>query len=85
MLVTVGAKCQGEKFPTSALDEMDEIMSKMGYTKEARSVIEWGKNYSTSYEGPNLEDFKIEESINPVATKYSLKISLEKEESHHFP
>lgn len=85
MLVTLGVRCEGEKFPTAALDEMDEIMSKIGYMREARTVVEWGKNYSTSYEGPDLENSKIEESINPVASKYSLKINIEKEESHHFP
>ncbi len=85
MLVTLGAICQSEKFPTSALDEMDETMSKLGYTREARTVVEWGKNYATSYEGPNLENSKIEESVTPIASKYSLKITIEKEESHHFP
>lgn len=85
MLITLDAKSEGEKLPTSALDEIDEIMSKMGCTREARTVIEWGKNYSTAYEGPDLEKSKIEESMSPIVTKYNLKINVEKEESHHFP
>lgn len=85
MLITLDARSEGDKFPTSALDEMDEIMSKMGCVREARTVIEWGKSYSTSYEGPDLDNSKIQESITPLAAKYSLKINVDKEESHHFP
>ena len=85
MLITLDAKSEGDKFPTSALDEMDEIMSKMGCVREARTVVEWGKSYSTSYEGPDLENSKIQESVNLIATKYNLKINVDKEESHHFP
>ncbi len=85
MLITLDARSEGEKLPTSALDEMDEVMSKLGCMREARTVIEWGKSYSTSYEGPDLDDSKIQESILPIASKYGLKINVEKEESHHFP
>ncbi len=85
MLITIIAKCEGDKFPTLALDEMDEAMSKIGCLREARTVIEWGRNYATSYEGPALEDSRISESIMPIAMKYNVKVDIEKEESHHFP
>ncbi len=85
MLITINAQSEGGRFPTSALDEMDDVMSRMGCVKEARTVVEWGKNYATSYEGPDLEDSKIQESIKQIAAKFNLKISVEKEESHHFP
>lgn len=85
MMVTIDTRYEGEKFPSVALDEVDEVMEKMGYVKAVRSVIEWGKYYSSSYEGPDIDSSRLEESINAIAGKYNVKATITKEESHTFP
>lgn len=85
MLLIVGLTSKGETFPLSALQQVDSVLIASGFRKEVHSVLQPGKAFSVTYDGPNMEKNRVEELLKPVAEKNQIFLSLEVEESVRFP
>ncbi len=85
MLLIVNLLGKADTFPVAALDGVDAALTQMGFKKEVRSVIRPGKEFSTTYEGPEKEKKLIENILLPIAEKYDFDLSVETEESVRFP
>jgi hypothetical protein len=85
LLLIVGLFAKGEAFPVQALQLVDSALVAAGFKKEVHSVVKPGKEFSVTYEGPNMERNQIEEILKPVAEQNQIGFSVEVEESVRFP
>ena len=85
MLLVVGLSITVGDVPVVVLKQVDATLATAGFKKEVSSVIKPGKEYSVTYEGPNVDKTTIEQLLKPVAEQYHAKISVEAEESVRFP
>lgn len=72
-------------FPVDALKEVDTALVGAGFKKEVHSVIKPGKVFTATYSGPRVEKPRLEEILNPIATKNRICFTIEYEESVSFP
>jgi len=85
MLLIVGLSSKTETFPVEALQQVDSAWSVVGFRKEVHSVIKPGKEFSVTYDGPNMETSRVEEILKPVAERNEITFTVEVEESVKFP
>jgi hypothetical protein len=85
MLLLVSLVSKGDSFPVEALQQVDTALAVAGFKKEVRSVVKPGKEFSVTYEGPNIEKKHVEEILQPLAEKNQITFSVEVEESVRFP
>ena len=85
MLLIVGLTSKGGNFPLEALKQVDSVLISSGFRKEVHSVLQPGKAFSVTYDGPNMEKDHIEEMLKPVAERNEITLSVEVEESVKFP
>ncbi len=85
MLLIVDLTSKGENFPLGALKQVDSVLIGSGFKKEVHSVVQPGKVFSVTYDGPNMERSRIEELLKPVAERNQIAFSIEVEESVKFP
>ena len=85
MLLIVNLTSKGEPFPLSAFDQVDAILVSQGFKKEVRSVIKPGKEFSATYDGPDVDKREIEEILRPIAEENKINIAVDSEESVKFP
>jgi len=85
LLLLVNLSSKGEPFPIQALKEVDSALATAGFKKEVHSVVVPGKEFSVTYEGPSMENSRIEEMLKPVAEQNQIGFSIEVEESVRFP
>lgn len=85
MLLIVDLASQGEIFPIDAIQQVDSILAASGFKKEVHSVVKPGKEFSVTYEGPNMDKSRVEEILRPVAEKNHIGLSVEVDESVRFP
>ena len=85
MLLLVDLASKGENFPLEALQQVDSALTAAGFKKEVHSVVKPGKQFSITYEGPNMEKGHVEEILKPVADRNQITFSVEVEESVKFP
>lgn len=84
MLLIVNLSSVGP-FPVEALKEVDAVLAGIGFRKEVHSVIKPGREFSVTYNGPNMEKTRIEEMLKPVTAKNQITFSADVEESVTFP
>ncbi len=85
MLLLVSLVSKGDSFPVEALQQVDTALAAAGFKKEVRSVVKPGKEFSVTYEGPNMEKNHVEGILQPLAEKNQITFSVEVEESVRFP
>lgn len=85
MLLILGLTSKGETFPLGALQQIDSVLIASGFKKEVHSVVQPGKTFSVTYDGPNMEKSRVEEILKPVADRNQINFSVEVEESVRFP
>jgi hypothetical protein len=85
MLLIVTLSAKSDTFPVEALDKADAAVANVGFRKEVRSVLKPGKEFSVTYEGPNMDKNQIENILKPIADDYGITFSIEVEESVRFP
>ena len=85
MLLIVGLSTRSDTFPMQALREVDAALRGVGFKKEVQSVVKPGKEFSVTYDGPNMEKSRVEELLKPVAEQNQVNLSVEVEESVKFP
>jgi hypothetical protein len=85
MLLIVDLTSKEDDFPVEALREVDMALVTLGFKKEVHSVVKPQRQYSLTYDGPNTQKTRIEESLRPVAAKNNLDFSVQVEESVKFP
>ncbi len=85
MLLLVSLVSKGDSFPVEALQQVDTALAAAGFKKEVRSVVKPGKEFSVTYEGPNMEKNREEEKLQILAEKNQITFSVEVEESVRFP
>ncbi len=85
MLLIIDLTTKGENFPLGALQQVDSVLIASGFKKEVYSVVQPGKAFSVTYDGPNMEKSRIEEMLKPVAERNQIAFSVEVEESVKFP
>ena len=85
MLLIVDLTSKGESFPLGALQQVDTVLTASGFKKEVHSVLQPGKAFSVTYDGPTMEKSRIEEMLKPVAERNQIAFSIEVEESVKFP
>jgi ribosomal protein S9 len=85
LLLIVNLSSTGEAFPIQVLKEVDSALATVGFKKEVHSVVVPGKEFSVTYEGPNMDRVRIEEILKPVAEQNQIGFSVEVEESVRFP
>ena len=85
MLLIVNLAAKGETLPTETLAKVDSELANSGFRKEVRSVIKPGKEYSVTYDGPNMEKSQIEGILQALADQGMFTFSIEVEESVKFP
>lgn len=84
MLLIVNLSSSGD-FPVDALKEVDSALVGVGFKKEVHSVIKPGRIFSATYNGPRVEQPRLEELLTPIATKNRISFTIEYEESVSFP
>jgi hypothetical protein len=57
----------------------------LGFRKEVHSVIRPGREFSATYEGPEIDRKRIEDTLLPIAKENDIDFSVEFEESVKFP
>lgn len=85
MLLIVDLSSKADTFPVEALQQVDLALSAMGFRKEAHSVIKPGKEFSATYDGPNIEASHVEEVLKPIAEQNRFTFTVDIEESIKFP
>ncbi len=85
MLLLVSLVSKGDSFPVEALQQVDTALAAAGFKKEVRSVVKPGKEFSVTYEGPNMEKNHVEGILQILAEKNQITFSVEVEESVRFP
>ncbi len=85
MLLLVSLVSKGDSFPVEALQQVDTALAAAGFKKEVRSVVKPRKEFSVTYEGPNMEKNHVEGILQPLAEKNQITFSVEVEESVRFP
>ncbi len=85
MLLIVNLLARADTFSAAALEQVDAVLIQMGFKKQVRSTIRRGKEFSTTYEGPETEKKRVESMLLPIAEKNDLDFSVEIEESVRFP
>lgn len=85
MLLIVDLISKLESFPLDSLKEVDATLATLGFKKEVRSVVNPGKHFSLTYEGPTTEKSEIEKILRTVAEKHQINFSVQLEESVKFP
>jgi hypothetical protein len=85
LLLIIGLVAKAEAFPVQALQLVDSALAAAGFKKEVHSVVKPGKEFSVTYEGPNMERDRIGEILKPVAEQNQFSFSVEVEESVRFP
>jgi hypothetical protein len=85
MLLIVGLSSATATFPVGALQQVDSVLSAVGFRKEVYSVVKPGKEFSVTYDGPNMEKDRVEEILKPVAERNRITYTVEVEESVKFP
>jgi len=85
LLVIVNISAKGSTAPAQALQQIDLAMEALGLKKQVRSVLVSGRQFSTTYEGPNVGKNVVEETLKPLAESNQITISVETEESVSFP
>jgi hypothetical protein len=85
MLLLVSLVSKRDSFPIEALQEVDTALGAAGFKKEMRSVVKPGKEFSVTYDGPNMDKNHIEEILQTIAEKNQITFSFEVEESVRFP
>ncbi len=85
MLLIVGLSSQTETFPIEAFRQVDLALTALGFRKEVQSVIKPGKEFSVTYDGPNIEASRVEEVLKPIAEQNRFTFTVEFEESVKFP
>jgi hypothetical protein len=85
MLLIVNLSSERDTFPLSVLEQVDTILFSLGYKKEIRSVIIPGKQFSTTYEGPDVEIRKVEDVLKHIAETNGIHFTVEPEQSIRFP
>lgn len=84
MLLIVNLSSTGP-FPVDVLKEVDTALASLDFKKEVGSVIKPGKEFSVTYDGPNMEKSRVEEILKSIAEKNQLMLSVDVEESVKFP
>jgi hypothetical protein len=85
LLLIVDLTSKGANFPLGALQQVDSVLIASGFKKEVQSVVQPGKTFSVTYDGPNMEKTRIEEILKPVAERNQIAFSVDVEESVKFP
>jgi hypothetical protein len=85
MLLIVDLSSKSGVFPIAALTEIDKVLAEASFKKEIRSVVEPGKAFSVTYDGPNIGKKRVEAMLMPAAEKYGITFTVEFEESVKFP
>lgn len=85
MLLIVDLSSKTETFPVQALQQVQSALSAVGFRKEVQSVIKPGKEFSVTYDGPNMDTSRIEEILRPVAERTQITFTVQVEESVKFP
>lgn len=84
MLLIINLSSPGV-FPVESLKEVDIALAGVGFKREIHSVIEPGKVFSATYNGPRVEKSRLEAVLNPIARKHAICFTIEYEESVSFP
>ncbi len=85
MLLIVDLSSKTDNFPVEALKQVDAALNGLGFRKEVHSVVKPGKQFSVTYDGPNMDKSRVEETLRPIADHNQLSFSVEVEESLKFP
>lgn len=85
MLLILDLRTKESAFPIEALQKVDSTLIAAGFKKEVHSVVQPGRAYSVTYEGPSMEKSRIEKILKTVAETNQINISIEVEESVRFP
>lgn len=85
MILILGLSSKSETFPLEALKEMDSLLATHGFRKEVSTVVQPGKEFSITYDGPSAERKTIVELLRPVAERSKLEVKIELDESVRFP
>jgi hypothetical protein len=85
MLLILGLSVATGDFPVEVLRQVDAAVAAAGFRKEVSSVVKPGKEYSITYEGPDMQRRNIEGLLKPVIDRHHLTLSIETEESVRFP
>jgi hypothetical protein len=85
MLLIVGLSSNVDPFPLDALVQVDAALAAAGYKKEVRSVLQPGKEFSITYEGPTAEKDRLDRILKPIAERNGITFTIEMEESVRFP
>ncbi len=85
VLLIIGLSSKGDSFPVNSLREVDDALVASGFHKEVHSVLKPGKEFSLSYQGPNMAKGDVEAILMPIAEKNGIALSVETEESIRFP
>lgn len=85
MLLIVGIVAKGEGLPMESLQQVDSALAAAGFRKEIRSVIKPGKEFTTTYDGPNIDRSRVDEALKPLAERNQFTFTVEIEEAVRFP
>jgi allophanate hydrolase subunit 1 len=85
MLLIVDLSTRSDTFPMEALKQVEAALRAVGFKKEVQSVVKPGKEFSITYDGPNMEKSRVQELLRPVAEQNQVNLSVEVEESVKFP
>lgn len=85
MLLIVNLSANQAVLPIGILEQCDTLLVSIGFKKEVHSVIKPGREFCTTYTGPNTSKNRIEEILMPLAEKNQINLSIELEESVKFP
>ena len=83
MIVSLSSK--GSSPPTEALSAIDAALAAKGLRKQVRSVVVPGKEYATTYDGPNIEKKQVDDIVTSVAELHHITFKVDVEESVSFP
>jgi hypothetical protein len=82
VIVTIASKTT---LPLTLLQDVDSVLGKAGLKKQVRSVLVPGKEFSTTYEGPNASKEQISGILRPITQPNGATFSIDVEESVSFP
>ena len=71
--------------PLAVLQEIDSVLGKAGLRKQVRSVLVAGREFSTTYEGPNVTKEQLTEILSPITQQNDATFTVDVEESVSFP
>jgi hypothetical protein len=82
VIVTLSSKTT---LPLTVLQDVDSALGKVGLKKQVRSVLAPGKEFSTTYEGPNASKEQLSGILRPITESNDATFSIDVEESVSFP